>query len=120
MNTINDSNTDSSHYNLALSTSIPSTVSSSLGSVSARSDDDFMGSSEFDQNQQHIELKNQLEKLESKQELDLILNQIQMPEGWQRAQTDKGEIYFINHNTQTTQWEDPRLSKNQFSKTSIF
>ncbi len=32
-----------------------------------------------------------------------------MPNGWQKAQTDKGEVYFINHNTRTTCWEDPRL-----------
>ncbi len=32
-----------------------------------------------------------------------------MPNGWQKAQTNKGEIYFINHNTRTTCWEDPRL-----------
>lgn len=32
-----------------------------------------------------------------------------MPDGWQKAQTDKGEIYFINHNTMSTQWDDPRI-----------
>ena len=33
-----------------------------------------------------------------------------MPNGWQKAQKNKGETYFINHNTRTTCWEDPRLS----------
>ncbi|RNA04403.1 transcriptional coactivator YAP1-like [Brachionus plicatilis] len=43
------------------------------------------------------------------EKIDYILSQIQMPPGWQKAFTDKGEAYFINHNTRTTCWEDPRL-----------
>lgn len=43
------------------------------------------------------------------EKIDFILSQIQMPVGWQKAFTDKGEPYFINHNTRTTCWEDPRL-----------
>ena len=52
-----------------------------------------------------------IDKVESKEELESILNRIPMPEGWQKAHTDKGEAYFINHNTQSTFWEDPRISK---------
>jgi hypothetical protein len=33
-----------------------------------------------------------------------------MPHGWQKAQTSTGETYFINHNTKTTCWEDPRIA----------
>lgn len=55
---------------------------------------------------------NELEQfngLESKENFELILNRIPVPEGWQKATTDSGESYFINHNTQTTHWEDPRI-----------
>ena len=69
-------------------------VASSIGSVS----------------EDELEI-NSLEKVESQEEYEYILSKIAMPEGWQKAQTDKGEIYFINHNTMSTQWEDPRLSK---------
>ena len=31
-----------------------------------------------------------------------------MPQGWERTQTKNGQYYFINHNTKTTCWEDPR------------
>ncbi len=34
---------------------------------------------------------------------------IPLPAGWERAQTANGEVYFINHNSKTTCWEDPRL-----------
>jgi hypothetical protein len=47
----------------------------------------------------------------SQEEFEFVLSQIAMPEGWQRAQTDKGEVYFINHITKNTYWEDPRISK---------
>ncbi|RXM31177.1 NEDD4-like E3 ubiquitin-protein ligase WWP2, partial [Acipenser ruthenus] len=29
------------------------------------------------------------------------------PPGWEKRQ-DNGRVYFVNHNTRTTQWEDPR------------
>ena len=32
-----------------------------------------------------------------------------LPEGWEQAQTAEGEIYFINHQTRTTSWFDPRI-----------
>jgi hypothetical protein len=43
-------------------------------------------------------------------EIEQILTQIPMPQGWQKALTGTGEIYFINHNTKSTCWEDPRLA----------
>ncbi|XP_062856312.1 NEDD4-like E3 ubiquitin-protein ligase WWP2 isoform X2 [Trichomycterus rosablanca] len=30
-----------------------------------------------------------------------------VPQGWEKRQ-DNGRVYFVNHNTRTTQWEDPR------------
>ncbi|XP_035012055.1 NEDD4-like E3 ubiquitin-protein ligase WWP2 isoform X1 [Hippoglossus stenolepis] len=30
-----------------------------------------------------------------------------LPPGWEKRQ-DNGRIYFVNHNTRTTQWDDPR------------
>lgn len=41
--------------------------------------------------------------------IDSILAQIPLPSGWQQARTNRGEVYFINHNTRTTCWDDPRL-----------
>lgn len=34
-----------------------------------------------------------------------------LPEGWEQAATSDGEIYFINHQTRTTSWFDPRIRK---------
>uniref|UniRef100_A0A3Q2QYS2 E3 ubiquitin-protein ligase n=1 Tax=Fundulus heteroclitus TaxID=8078 RepID=A0A3Q2QYS2_FUNHE len=30
-----------------------------------------------------------------------------LPAGWEKRQ-DNGRVYFVNHNTRTTQWDDPR------------
>ncbi|XP_018113416.1 NEDD4-like E3 ubiquitin-protein ligase WWP2 isoform X3 [Xenopus laevis] len=30
-----------------------------------------------------------------------------LPNGWEKRQ-DNGRVYYVNHNTRTTQWEDPR------------
>ncbi|XP_069687430.1 transcriptional coactivator YAP1 isoform X2 [Periplaneta americana] len=32
-----------------------------------------------------------------------------LPEGWEQATTQEGEVYFINHQTRTTSWFDPRI-----------
>lgn len=32
-----------------------------------------------------------------------------LPEGWEQSSTPEGEIYFINHQTRTTSWFDPRI-----------
>ncbi|XP_059483262.1 transcriptional coactivator YAP1 isoform X2 [Neocloeon triangulifer] len=31
-----------------------------------------------------------------------------LPLGWEQARTAEGQIYFLNHHTRTTTWEDPR------------
>ncbi|XP_072732043.1 membrane-associated guanylate kinase, WW and PDZ domain-containing protein 1 isoform X13 [Ciconia boyciana] len=37
-----------------------------------------------------------------------------LPENWEMAYTENGEVYFIDHNTKTTSWLDPRcLNKQQ-------
>ncbi|CAB4060467.1 E3 ubiquitin-protein ligase NEDD4,E3 ubiquitin-protein ligase Nedd-4,E3 ubiquitin-protein ligase NEDD4-like [Lepeophtheirus salmonis] len=33
-----------------------------------------------------------------------------LPEGWEERVHTDGRIFFIDHNTRTTQWEDPRIS----------
>lgn len=32
-----------------------------------------------------------------------------LPEGWEQSSTADGEVYFINHQTRTTSWFDPRI-----------
>uniref|UniRef100_A0A672S8Q7 Membrane-associated guanylate kinase, WW and PDZ domain-containing protein 1 n=1 Tax=Sinocyclocheilus grahami TaxID=75366 RepID=A0A672S8Q7_SINGR len=34
-----------------------------------------------------------------------------LPDNWEMAYTEKGEVYFIDHNSKTTSWLDPRLAK---------
>ena len=34
----------------------------------------------------------------------------QLPEGWEKRSDKNGRVYFVNHSTRTTQWEDPRVS----------
>ncbi|XP_029317466.1 membrane-associated guanylate kinase, WW and PDZ domain-containing protein 2a isoform X5 [Cottoperca gobio] len=46
-----------------------------------------------------------LPKPEDNDELGLL------PDNWEMAYTEKGEVYFIDHNTKTTSWLDPRLAK---------
>ncbi|XP_055372622.1 membrane-associated guanylate kinase, WW and PDZ domain-containing protein 1 isoform X2 [Condylostylus longicornis] len=40
-----------------------------------------------------------------------------LPPKWEKAYTESGELYFIDHNTGTSHWLDPRLSK--FQKKSL-
>lgn len=40
-----------------------------------------------------------------------------LPAKWETAYTERGELYFIDHNTGTSHWLDPRLSK--FQKKSL-
>jgi len=42
------------------------------------------------------------------QSCDLTLEHFPLPEGWEQAKTPQGQVYFLNHLTQTTTWEDPR------------
>lgn len=32
-----------------------------------------------------------------------------LPHGWESERTPDGQVYFLNHLTKTTQWEDPRI-----------
>ncbi|KAI5635597.1 WW domain-containing protein [Phthorimaea operculella] len=34
-----------------------------------------------------------------------------LPAGWEQARTPEGQIYYLNHITKTTTWEDPRKSQ---------
>ncbi|XP_060659175.1 transcriptional coactivator yorkie isoform X1 [Drosophila nasuta] len=36
-----------------------------------------------------------------------------LPPGWEQAKTNDGQIYYLNHTTKTTQWEDPRIQFRQ-------
>jgi hypothetical protein len=42
------------------------------------------------------------------QKVEYLLKLTPIPSGWQKSQTDTGEIFFINHSTRSTCW-DPRL-----------
>ncbi|CAH1981351.1 unnamed protein product [Acanthoscelides obtectus] len=42
-----------------------------------------------------------------------------LPEGWEERVHTDGRIFFIDHNTRTTQWEDPRLSNPQIAGPAI-
>jgi len=35
----------------------------------------------------------------------------ELPKGWEKGTDARGKIYFIDHNTQTTTWRDPRKKK---------
>lgn len=41
-----------------------------------------------------------------------------LPPGWEQARTSEGQIYFLNHITQTTTWEDPRKSVQSSSQST--
>ena len=34
-----------------------------------------------------------------------------LPEGWEARRGIDGRAYYVNHNTRTTTWEDPRVVK---------
>ncbi|XP_035392100.1 membrane-associated guanylate kinase, WW and PDZ domain-containing protein 1-like isoform X4 [Electrophorus electricus] len=36
-----------------------------------------------------------------------------LPDNWEMAYTESGEVYFIDHNTKTTSWMDPRCQDKQ-------
>lgn len=42
-----------------------------------------------------------------------------LPEGWEERLHTDGRIFFIDHNTRTTQWEDPRLSNPQIAGPAV-
>ena len=35
-----------------------------------------------------------------------------LPSGWEMRLTSTGRVYFVDHNTRTTSWDDPRLPPN--------
>lgn len=47
---------------------------------------------------------------QSRQEDRLEDNLGPLPEGWEERVHVDGRIFYIDHNTRTTQWEDPRMS----------
>lgn len=40
-----------------------------------------------------------------------------LPNNWEQAYTENGEVYYIDHNTGESHWLDPRFSK--FQKKSL-
>ncbi|XP_025834949.1 E3 ubiquitin-protein ligase Nedd-4 isoform X2 [Agrilus planipennis] len=42
-----------------------------------------------------------------------------LPEGWEERVHSDGRIFFIDHNTRTTQWDDPRLSNPKIAGPAI-
>ncbi|XP_033311343.1 E3 ubiquitin-protein ligase Nedd4 isoform X4 [Bombus vancouverensis nearcticus] len=42
-----------------------------------------------------------------------------LPEGWEERSHTDGRIFFIDHNTRTTQWEDPRMSNPQIAGPAV-
>ncbi|KAK3097984.1 hypothetical protein FSP39_015053 [Pinctada imbricata] len=42
---------------------------------------------------------------------DLLRNLGPLPSGWEERTHSDGRVFYINHSTKTTQWEDPRLQK---------
>lgn len=42
-----------------------------------------------------------------------------LPEGWEERLHSDGRIFFIDHNTRQTQWDDPRLSNPQIAGPAV-
>lgn len=42
-----------------------------------------------------------------------------LPEGWEERVHTDGRIFFIDHNTRQTQWEDPRISNPSIAGPAI-
>ncbi|KAI1296918.1 E3 ubiquitin-protein ligase NEDD4 [Halotydeus destructor] len=42
-----------------------------------------------------------------------------MPDGWEERVHTDGRIFFIDHSTRTTQWEDPRLSNTSIAGPAV-
>ncbi|XP_039954939.1 transcriptional coactivator yorkie [Bactrocera tryoni] len=47
--------------------------------------------------------------LKGKESVNLADNLGPLPEGWEQAYTESGDVYFINHVNRTTSWNDPRI-----------
>ena len=48
------------------------------------------------------------------------VSNLPLPTGWQEARTAQGEVYFMNHQTRTTSWVDPRLQRKYSPYFDIF
>lgn len=42
-----------------------------------------------------------------------------LPEGWEERVHNDGRTFFIDHNTRTTQWDDPRLSNPKIAGQAV-
>ncbi|XP_016099741.1 transcriptional coactivator YAP1-like [Sinocyclocheilus grahami] len=45
-----------------------------------------------------------------------IPDDVPLPPGWEMAKTPSGQRYFLNHNDQTTTWQDPRKALLQMNQ----
>ncbi len=43
------------------------------------------------------------------------LDGMPLPDGWQRAYTQEGEVYYVNHKNRTTSWLHPNMAGHQHS-----
>ena len=39
-----------------------------------------------------------------------IASSVDLPHGWVERLTEGGRLYYVDHKTQTTTWDDPRLA----------
>ncbi|KAF9484150.1 hypothetical protein BDN70DRAFT_798321 [Pholiota conissans] len=42
-----------------------------------------------------------------------------IPSGWEQRLTPEGGLYYVNHNTHTTTWDDPRLKTGALARASF-
>lgn len=49
---------------------------------------------------------------------DLLLEEQPLPLGWEMAKTPQGQVYFLNHMTQKTTWQDPRKANFNINNVS--
>ncbi|PRP81875.1 NEDD4-like E3 ubiquitin-protein ligase WWP1-like [Planoprotostelium fungivorum] len=47
----------------------------------------------------------------SDESFTFTMNSRPLPAGWEKRLDNKGRVYFVDHNTKTTTWDDPRTSK---------
>ena len=43
---------------------------------------------------------------------DAIMSSASLPPGWEMRRMPDGRVFFLDHNTRTTTWDDPRLINN--------
>jgi len=60
--------------------------------------------------QEKLQQQQQVLAAAQQQQLTATQNLPPLPEGWEQRRTADGVPYFANHNDQTTQWTDPRLT----------